>query len=61
MADEDPNESLNPLPIALGVVGGIVVGSMLFAITGSPIWVAMGIVVGVVVGVVINTLVTNRP
>lgn len=49
---EQEENHFNTLAVGLGVVFGIVGGSVVFAITQNPIWIGMGIPFGAALGVI---------
>ncbi len=47
----------SPLVIGVAVAGGIIVGSVLFALTEYPAWIAFGLMVGAAMGAAAQRLV----
>lgn len=45
--------------VAFGIIGGICVGLLAFAITGNPVWYAYGMCFGMPVGIIIGRLRAN--
>lgn len=59
MTDRPPDEERSSgvaIGVALGIVFGGGAGTVLFALTGSPIWIAIGPGIGLTIGLLIGAL-----
>lgn len=45
----DKQKSRKPIPAGLGLVFGASLGVVLFAVTDSPVWIALGVGLGILI------------
>ncbi|MGD2043935.1 MAG: hypothetical protein PVJ28_09825 [Acidimicrobiia bacterium] len=54
MADKKDRESRAAIPAGVGLIFGAAIGTVLFALTDSPVWIGLGSGLGIVFGVALG-------
>jgi hypothetical protein len=50
MPEEETRERRKPLPAGVGLIFGVAIGTVLFALTENAVWIGLGAGLGILVG-----------
>ncbi|MEA3511274.1 MAG: hypothetical protein U9R51_07555 [Actinomycetota bacterium] len=50
MADKNDRDSRAAMPAGVGLIFGAGIGTVLFALTGNPVWIGLGAGLGIIFG-----------